>query len=160
MRNFIKSTWRITLGTETDAPLVILDYGDMMLAEPTFPQTHSLQVQPFLRSDNQAVWDRGGITYDLTVSCVKTFDSLVEARNFMMSHMLLISQMRDGEATIEVKDGDSYSMGSAGIASFTPRLGMEVGASRGLGLDYRITSSDFKLIMPDEPSEETELESN
>ena len=74
----------------------------------------------------------------------------------MMSHMLLISQMRDGEATIEVKDGDSYSMGSAGIASFTPRLGAEVGASRGLGLDYRITSSDFKLIIPDEPSEETE----
>ena len=109
MEDFVKSTWRVTLGAETDSPLVILDYGDWMLSELALPQAHTLQVQPFLRSDNQAVWDRGGIIYSMSLSCIKTFDSWVEAQNFMLAYSLLVSRTRDGEAIITAKGGDSYS---------------------------------------------------
>ena len=65
----------MTWDPDGGSPLVLVDFGDRMLAEPTLPQEHQVQTLPFLRSSWKTSWDRGGVSFETTFSKVFEFST-------------------------------------------------------------------------------------
>lgn len=138
MATFIKSEWRLTLGST-----VLLDYDERMLDEPTFPQQHLVQVQPYLRSDWVDTWDRGGVTLRTEFSAVKEFNTPAEARDYQIRHSLTLAALRDAPLKIEVRGGGVFELTAAAIESAEPRIGIDLGAANRCAWTYSIVGSQL-----------------
>lgn len=136
MAEFIKSEWRVTLGTT-----VLLDFDDNMLAEPAMPQSHAVQVQSYLRSDWPAVWDRGNVQFNLEFSVVLDFSTTAAARDHLVSQSLTLAALRHGALKVEVRNGSTTTLTDAAIESAAPQMGPELGSAARVAWEYSITAA-------------------
>ena len=136
-----ESGLRITYDPDGGSPLVLLDYGDLMTFEPTLPQSHQVQVQPYLRSDWVDVWDRGGVQLGMEVNVLKQYASAPLAREAKFDHALLVAGLRNQKVRIEVMNGTKvYDMDMAAITAAEPVTKREI-SEKWISFTYSITAS-------------------
>jgi len=145
MSERIKSAWRITWDP-SGTPLVLLDYGDLMLAEPTFPQQHAIQSQPFLRSDFISTWDRGNVSFEMEVSRISAFTTPAALRSYALSQSVTVAALRHATLKIEVEGGDVYELRNSSISASAPNLSKELVLSGLLAFSYRVTGGELVKI--------------
>ena len=145
MSDRIKSAWRITWDP-SGTPLVLLDYGDLMLEEPTLPQQHNVQEQSYLRADFITTWDRGGVSFDMSFSKISTFTAPEDLRNYALSQSVIIAALRHSTLKIEVEGGDVYELRNASITNSEPDLSRDLIVSRKLSFAYRVTGGELVKI--------------
>jgi len=71
--------------------VILLNFGDFMLQEPTFPQQHEVQPQTFLRANFRHTYDRGNVGFESTFSHVQEFANNAALRDFMMDHSIVMA---------------------------------------------------------------------
>lgn len=126
--DLFESRHRVVWDPDGDA-IVLLDLGDLTLSEPTLPQTHSVQTQPYLRADWVDVWDRGGVQLRLELNVVKSYADEVAAAEGRMAHALEVAGMRHKAMSIEV-GAKEYRMQAASIESAAPQRERDLGGNR------------------------------
>ena len=145
MATYVKSAWKLTWDP-TGTPLVLVDFDDRMIEEPTFPQTHEIQAQPFLRANFKTTWDRGNVHFETTFSKVSSFTTPQSLRNYALSQSVIIAALRHSTLKIEVENGDTYELRNASISASSPVLSSDIVKSGNLAFTYRAIGG--QLIKP------------
>jgi len=145
MATYVKSDWKMTWDP-TGSPLVLLDFDDRMLAEPTFPQTHEIQAQSFLRANYKKNWDRGNVHFEAEFSRVIQFSTPQSLRNYALSQSVVIAGLRHSTLKIEIRNGDTYELRDSSISSSSPNFDSEIVKSGNLLFSYRVMGG--QLIKP------------
>ena len=130
MATYIKSVWRMTWDP-AGTPLVMLDYGDRMLAEPLFGQVHSSELVSFARADNPVGFHHGNVAHNLTFSRVVEHASIAAARASMLSHFWETGDLRVAQLRIEILDGSVTDMQKSVILDVAPEMGPDLGSAGG-----------------------------
>tara|TARA_B110000908_G_C10230619_1_gene440368 strand:+ start:913 stop:1344 length:432 start_codon:yes stop_codon:yes gene_type:complete len=124
MSDRIKSAWRITWDP-SGTPLVLLDYGDLMLAEPLIGQPHNSELVSFARALNPEGFHYGNVGHEIQFSRLDLSTDIIGPRNLMMSHLTVTGLLRVATLKIEIEGGDTYHVESSVLKNVSPSLAPE-----------------------------------
>ena len=136
------SIWKITHGST-----VLLDFTDRLTAEPDFSFDKEVEVSPMLEGENVAIFDRGNVSHELSYSRVVRKADMTAAREWRMSHDVVVSALVKGILTIEFQGGDSYTLTDAVVQSMTTSTGKDVsGHSLDVMAEYSIIGGKLEIV--------------
>lgn len=147
MADFIISNWKLTWDPSGASELVLLDYGERMLAEPAMGQPHESELVSFARALNSVGFHYGNVGHYLTFSCAVDHASPEAARDSLLAHMIVTGAMRGATLKIEVEGGASYELLNAVLQDVTPEMGPDLGTRANRVLwSYSLAGGKLQLL--------------
>jgi len=146
MAVFIKSNWKLTWDP-TGTPLVLLDYGDRMQAEPVLNQPHESELVSFSRALNPVGFHYGNVGHYLSFSRAVDHASVEDARDSILAHLLVTGALRVATLKIEVQSGASYELLNGVLQDVVPELGPDLGSHANRVLwAYQLAGGKLQLV--------------
>lgn len=128
MSDFIKSNWRITWDPD-GTQIVLLDYGDGMLADPTFAQPHNSELVSFARALSPKGFHFGNVGHLVAFTRAVPYSTLEGGGETILDHLATTQALRVNTLQIKVENGKTYRLDDAVIRDVLPLRSPEHGAN-------------------------------
>jgi hypothetical protein len=142
---FISSNWKITFDLGGANAFQMVNWGDEIDEEIAFPWSQAVDTSKPMRGAAVAKFGRGRVETGFTVAVWKTHATHQAARNYLLAHAASLPLGMAKNLRIDVKDGSSYLLSTAVIASGDGRMVPAVGVIR-TWVQYKIEGGKFSIV--------------
>lgn len=141
---FIVSNWKITFDLGGASAFQMVDWGDEIDEEISFPWSQSVDTAKPMRGAAATKFGRGAVETAFSVGVWKSHANQQTARNYLLAHAASLPLSVAKNLRIDVKDGSSYLLSTAVIASGDGRM-VTAGAVR-TWVQYKIEGGKFTIV--------------
>ena len=143
--SFISSNWKITFDLGGASAFQLVDYGDELDDEISFPWSQGVDTARPMRATVVTRYARGAMETTFTVGVWKNHATQIAARNYLLAHAASLPLGVTKALRIDVYGGSSYTLSTAVIASGDGRMVPALGVVR-TWVQYKIEGGKFTIV--------------